>query len=88
MELKKINGVFERSEVENETGLPERMTITVDDEADINEVYQMLKDDENFILVDTENETAKLVIANPLTSKLENGELEIVSSSILDEDDE
>ena len=77
MTLNRINGKL--SSVPSETGGPEKVTITLTCIEDIDRVYDNIRDDENFILVD--DKTSKLIVANPLASKLENGELDVVSSS-------
>jgi len=74
MALETISGYLEKGV---ETAIPEKVTIYVKTIDDINKVYSMVKDDKNFIL--EKDGEAVLVVANPLSSKLENGELEIVA---------
>lgn len=77
MVLERINGSIEREDGDKVTSVPDRYTIFLEKISDIDRVYDLIKGDENFILVS--DSAAVLVVANPLSSKLDNNELEIRS---------
>lgn len=80
MTLTRIQG---KIEITQYTDKPEHAKIILAKSEGIDKVYEMIQNEENFILEskDGDNKISKLIVANPLSSKLENGELEIVSIS-------
>jgi len=78
MTLTRIQGTIEIIQVADK---PEKVKIVLEKSEGIDKVYEMIQNEENFILVNGKEKISKLIVANPLSSKLENGELEIVSVS-------
>ena len=87
MALTEVNGtIVLDSDEDKPRGKPSRLTITLEDKKDIDSVCKMIKDDEDFILTDEDEETAELIIANSLSAKLANGELTIIANFADDSD--
>ena len=80
MTLTRIQGTIEIIEFSDK---PEKVKIILDKAEGIDMVYDMIQDEQNFILEkkDGNEKISKLIVTNPLTSKMENGELEIISIS-------
>lgn len=74
--LDEIKGSYEREDVDDKKYF---VTISVTKVEDIEKVYDHIKSDENFILVD--GTEAKLIVTNPLSSKIENGEVDIIAQT-------
>ena len=80
MTLTRVQGTIEITQIADK---PEKAKIVLEKSEGIDKVYEMIQNEENFILESKKGDEkiSKLIVANPLSSKLENGELEILSIS-------